>query len=85
MLTLGSAVLVGALAGPSGVKAGKRGKKGKKKCEKQVGKCETVVRAFCEEQSSMGCLQAVLPCCDPLKSCNSAASTQCFIDELFPG
>jgi hypothetical protein len=80
-----AAGLAGAVATPSVAEAGKCGAKCAKKCERQVGKCETVVRAFCEDADpgGTGCLNAVLPCCDPLQTCNSAASTQCFIDELF--
>lgn len=85
LLTLSSAALAGAIAVPTVAEAGKNKKKCKKKCQQQVGQCEDVVRAFCEEADpgGNGCLMAVLPCCDPLQTCNSAASTQCFIDELF--
>jgi hypothetical protein len=87
LLTLSGAALVGAVAAPSVAEAGKCGKKCKKRCQKQVGKCEDIVRAFCiDVGGGMGCLQSLLPCCDALKGCDSAASTQCFIDELYtPG
>jgi hypothetical protein len=85
ILTLSGAGIAAAAAGPLVAKAGKRGKKCKKKCQQQVGQCEDVVRAFCSDvdPGGNGCLQTVLPCCDPLQTCNSAASTQCFIDALF--
>jgi hypothetical protein len=84
ILTLSGAGVAGAVAGPLVAQAGKRGKKCKKKCQQQVSQCEDVVRAFCNDvdPSGNGCLMTVLPCCDPLKSCNAAASTQCFIDKL---
>lgn len=84
LLKLSGAAMAGVVAAPSVAEAGQCGEKCRKRCRRQVGKCEDVVRAFCEGQG-MGCLQALLPCCDPLGACNSAASTQCFIEELFTG
>lgn len=84
ILTLSGATLVGAVAGPSMARAGQRGKQCKKKCQQQASQCENVVRPYCEEvdPGGNGCLQRVLPCCYPLTSCDAAASTQCFIDNL---
>jgi hypothetical protein len=84
LLTLGGAAL-GAVVAPALAEAKKGGKgKAKKKCQAQVGKCKNVVRDFCDEFADVqGCLDALFPCCDPLKTCNATASTQCFIRELF--
>ena len=86
MLSLGGVALLSTLGKPSVADAGKRGKRCKKPCQKQVSACETVVRAFCveEDPGGNGCLQSVMPCCTPLQTCDSATSTQCFIDKLFP-
>jgi hypothetical protein len=86
ILALSGAALLGAASGPSVAAAGRCGQKCKKRCEKQVGACEDVVRAFCatEDPGGNGCIQNVLHCCFPLKNCDSATSTQCFIDNLFP-
>lgn len=86
LLTLSGAALGAALT-PAlvGAKKGKgKGKgKAKKKCQKQVGPCKNAVRDFCAGVGlEQECLDRVLPCCDPLKNCNAAASTQCLIDGL---
>jgi len=85
ILALSGAALLGAVSGPSVAEAGKCGQKCKKQCQKQVGACDNVVRAFCNtsDPGGNGCLQSVLRCYDPLKTCDSATSTQCFIDNLF--
>ena len=85
ILALCSAALLGAVGGPSFAEAGQCGRKCKKQCQKQVGACENVVRAFCNntDPGGNGCLQSVLRCCDPLKTCDSSTATQCFIDNLF--
>ena len=87
LVTLGGAALGAAVAAPALVDAGKAGKKAKKKCKKQVGKCKTVVEEFCADLGGevQECLDALNPCCAFLKTCNSGASTECFIDELFIG
>ncbi|MGH2614317.1 MAG: hypothetical protein ACRDJC_03680 [Thermomicrobiales bacterium] len=78
-LTLGAATLTAAAA-PKSVEAGKAGKKARKKCKRQRGKCRASVEEFCEGDAT--CESSLLPCCDPLATCNAGASTECLLTSI---
>jgi hypothetical protein len=50
-------------------------KKARKKCQSQVGQCETEVHETCED--SQACLDAQLPCCLTLATCNLVSFFAC--------
>lgn len=71
--------------------AKKRGKKRKKpsqpaaqekdRCLPQVEACDKVASKFCQDSSNPSlCLAGLLPCCQPLGTCNGDQSIQCVID-----
>ncbi len=85
LVTIGGATLGATLAAPLGAEAKKGKKKCKKKCKKQVEQCEDQVRQFCNvefEDIEEECRDELLPCCEPLKKCKAAASTECLLDHL---
>lgn len=95
LITLGSAasalaaLSVGAtretaIAG-KGKKCRKRAqKKVKKTCRRQVSACQQAVDEGCAE--SVGdpevCRELLLPCCDPLATCDAGASYACVFEAL---
>jgi hypothetical protein len=58
--------------------ASEAGKKARKRCKRQRGECRASVEEFCG--SSASCLADLLPCCDPLATCNARASTACLLN-----
>lgn len=79
-LTLGGAALTAAGATADEVAASKAGKKAKKKCQQQRGECRASVEEACG--TSEQCLANLLPCCEPLATCNAGAATDCFVSFL---
>lgn len=73
---LTGAACASALVAPAVAGAGKAGKVARKRCKKQQGDCEAVARAHCEGDI---CLNALLPCCALLATCNAGEATRCFL------
>jgi hypothetical protein len=66
-----------AAATPLTAEAGEAGKKARKRCKRQRGACRASVEEFCA--GAPGCLDHLLPCCEPLATCNARESTECLI------
>lgn len=56
---------------------GEAGKKARQRCKRQRGACRASVEEFCVGTPT--CLEHLLPCCDPLATCNARESTECLI------
>lgn len=69
-----------AAATPGAAEAGEAGKKARKRCKRQRGACRESVEEFCE--GNLECLDHLLPCCDPLETCNARESTECLLRPL---
>lgn len=78
LLTLGGAALAGTLSRPTfgAAKKRKNKKKGDKRCKQQVASCQSVLTALCERFP--GCVAGdLLPCCDPLSTCQPGTALDC--------
>jgi hypothetical protein len=64
-------------AAPVTAEAGEAGKKARKRCKRQRGACRASVEEFSE--GTLTCLNHLLPCCDPLATCNARESTECLL------
>jgi hypothetical protein len=55
-------------------------------CQAQVAQCEQQIGEFCSNDESpdreAGCLNAFLPCCSPLTTCDFAGYFTCFLQKL---
>ena len=57
------------------------GKRCKRRCKAQVAPCQTVIEAACASPGSdPECAERLLPCCDPLATCDAGTAFQCIAD-----
>jgi hypothetical protein len=53
----------------------------KRRCKAQVEPCRTVIEQACASPGSdPDCADRLLPCCDPLATCDAGAAFQCIAD-----
>jgi hypothetical protein len=83
LIALCGVALAAAVGIPAPARAGKAGKKSKKKCRRQIGQCESSVKAFCVAPLLIGpteCETLLLPCCQSFAGCHAGNAYQCFVD-----
>ena len=75
------AALIGSPAAAKNKKSGSHNckKKCKQRCQTQVEPCRNVILSACANGGgdTAGCQQRLLPCCDPLATCDAGSAFQC--------
>ena len=52
----------------------------RRRCKAQVAPCQTVIEAACAGDGNPDCAARLLPCCDPLATCDAGTAFQCIAD-----